>query len=742
MLFPDESRAKEYERITRQFQKRNANHEKLARQLIEIDPMFAPAYATLGMCEAIAGRMQEAEKLLWQAMTLSPTAFPIYDALANLEGEMGNADLSQRLIHLSIWLAAFSDTVPESATERFRQTVPDAGDPEEPETFRRLAIAADRHMKDLPYPAEVEERLRPHSLLIELLKETEAGISRETLQAFREHAKECLPVLRGALCDWFREMGGVSETAACMIIAILGEIGDAEILDNLMEVSEYGDEFAHTQWAIHRLATRMPEQALEVFRRWIPESEAWLRCAMAESLYLMDPMAGTRDLLSAMLDDFPARAAEPDTVALLNVVVAALRKHGDAELARTLEGRCEKSLSRKVMSERRKSFSPDQEFVPLLVSEGIVGLDIEDVCIERVLADERDFEEGDDGEEFDEDFEDEGEVEEEPGDEQDPSHVLGLIVDASLEYNNDRDHRRAMELYFGPNFRGNLDESDVGRFAHWVVFDFRNPRTRQTALERFAKENARNLSADQAAFLQSLRPVRLGLYQVESVEKGRGVALQDLYSDERSFVQDESSSYLLLPSNCLFARLHQFEGVTRFVGDGEMFTKGLLPEIQAKISGDSAAAGQTPAEYVAANSHQMHQWIEERLDDGRNVPEIHTGEGDEMELSQGHYQILDRDALLNALRARADLIDETKPEEPGEYQFGWLESPSKSGATRSLGHIAVIGDRLRLETISRERLKKGGRMLEKIAKHAIRHLGDSFETPEQAMRRKGSPAGE
>jgi hypothetical protein len=201
------------------------------------------------------------------------------------------------------------------------------------------------------------------------------------------------------------------------------------------------------------------------------------------------------------------------------------------------------------------------------------------------------------------------------------------------------------------------------------------------------------------------------------------------------FVHDRASSRQLVVWDCILARLHEFEGKTMFVGDGEGVPREFLIDFQARVARESRAAGKSDADFIAANSHRTRQWVQQLCDDKLRNLRITTAEGDEMEFSQGHYEVLDQAALLAVLRAREDMVEETEVGGGGEYHFGWLEGPARVLGTRSLGHIYIRGGRLRLETTSRPRLKKGGRLLGKIGKRAIKHLGDSFENVQQAMDR-------
>ena len=61
-------------------------------------------------------------------------------------------------------------------------------------------------------------------------------------------------------------------------------------------------------------------------------------------------------------------------------------------------------------------------------------------------------------------------------------------------------------------------------FAQWLMFDYRNSRTHTTTLERFAAEEAPHRGPRVRAFVESLLPSRLGLYEVLRVEPGRSGA--------------------------------------------------------------------------------------------------------------------------------------------------------------------------------------------------------------------------
>jgi hypothetical protein len=638
----------------------------------------------------------------------------------------------------------------------------------DPETFEILATAEDIRLKKSPPPPEVEERLRPYILLHDLQLGARGVVDFRTVRCIQEEPDVYRPLLRGVLVEWARSPDEVTIEMACLSAALLGEIGDRATLEELLELSQHDDLFLHVNWAIYRFAERLPQETLEVFRAAIPTASLGLRCTMADQMGLMEPTPGLPDLLETLVNDL---SGDHDASAyLLMSVTTALKEHGEDTRARAVIERCEPKLSEEAAEIRRTTLESKFGFVSALVAEGIEGLEIDHVVLERALFDEDDDEEDD---EFEDDEFDDSEFDHAPvvappkpgrndpcwcgsgkkykkchlaedektdgtgtpelpeGAAKVPLSVIPRLIESSDRYNSKAESMEAMKLYFGdepPHF-------EDGLFLEWMLFAYRNPRTRLTALERFAKEESRGLTAREREFVESLRRARFGLYEVQSVERDHGVNLKDLCTGEEYFVHDVSSSRAMVAWDCMLTRLHDFEGDTLFVGNGSGVPRDLLPDLQKWIAGKSRAAGQSEADFVAANSHRMHRVVMDLHESRLKNLRIVTAEGDDMEFSHGHYEVLDQALLLEALRAQPDLVEQTEKDGGGEYHFGWLEGPARDEGTRSLGHIFVRGGRVRLETTSRPRLKKGRRMLEKIAKRAIKHLGDSIETPQQAMER-------
>jgi len=91
--------------------------------------------------------------------------------------------------------------------------------------------------------------------------------------------------------------------------------------------------------------------------------------------------------------------------------------------------------------------------------------------------------------------------------------------------------------------------------------------------------------------------------------------------------------------------------------------------------------------------------------------------------------------VVDELRAREALANAAVFHGNGKDEFAWMEAGGESDDRRVYGHLELSDRRLKLETNSRKRLEIGRQLVEKHAGPHIRHVGDSFESTEAAMKR-------
>lgn len=114
----------------------------------------------------------------------------------------------------------------------------------------------------------------------------------------------------------------------------------------------------------------------------------------------------------------------------------------------------------------------------------------------------------------------------------------------------------------------------------------------------------------------------------------------------------------------------------------------------------------------------------------RPRPTLVTDEGDPLVLAKAIFDVRDRDALVAALARHPDLGRDAA----GDY--GWHEDVPEF--RRTLGCFVSKGDRLVLETTSKDRVERGRELLESLAGAAVRFRLVEYEDPGRAMDRVAS----
>jgi hypothetical protein len=775
MLFLPHSVDVQRAQILRDLKDGKIDQAAAGERILAIDPDFAGSYLFLGSAHLDAGQLDQAEDMFWTALEHGPCTVSSYLALAELRKQVPDDTLSMQFTQLAMWKLAMADEISEGIADRFRELMPKAElDFGDPASYEILACLIERQMEQMEPPPEPSPRLKPFRLLNELQHEAPEGLERSTLEDILGDPAGCLPVWRAALREWARRPGCISADAIALVIAALGEISGPAILDELLEIITFNDWtlVGHVAWAVWRIGQRFPTETLATFRATRPSATLPARCGIAEQMMLLPSgTSGIEKALMELLEGFTGFAAEEDAAFLLVAVTEALRRHGHKREARDVLNRYEALLHKKGRRWLRQVLESDEGFVPHVDYLGIPELDIEEICIERAL-----MEEADEEEDFDEDLhlpppvrpgrndpcwcgsgkkykkchlasdEQADQSRGEPG--PDESHedpligkVFGDILDCAGDWHNRADLAAAHRLYFDREpEETDADEAVEGGFTEWYVMDFRSPSTGRTLVEEYLRRRGPRLPERERLLVESWRAMRFGMWEVQRVEQGRGVELKNLFEEDTVFVHDVTASGSALQWDCEIARIHRLEDRWLFAGNGFILARPLRKRVMEMVEEGSRAAGQSPAEYVRANSHIWERTLARLHKETRELRLVNA-EGDEMEFCQAVYEMLDGQAAATALRAAKMFEDTTSASDaPGVLHFGWLETGVK-GPRRSYGHIEIANGALRLECNSRERLEIGRQLVEKHAGAFLRHIEDKFTSVADAMKKMESGDG-
>lgn len=324
------------------------------------------------------------------------------------------------------------------------------------------------------------------------------------------------------------------------------------------------------------------------------------------------------------------------------------------------------------------------------------------------------------------------------------------------------DFDRAVERYFGKAARRGrvlaADEDELPDFFEWFIHDM-IVRGGRRLIDLFAEEAGPQLPEAEAKLLDAWRVVdRLRLLEVQSVEPGVGVVVQDVLSGETLTVHDRSASRAARRWAVMLARLHQAEDRLCFTGAAVMLPPQHAEELieSARRMWDqyrSQRAKASHPDFYRAHSLDLIRDAKRAREEASRPPVVLTPEGHPLVSATTHFTVRDPGAVADLLSRREELEDAgPSDEDPEARHFNWLlrgqsrvpeRSAPKKGALmiqtevtagpgepayRSLGDVLLWKNRMELQCVSRERLQAGKALLQEVLGDLVRpHKRDRIE---------------
>ena len=204
------------------------------------------------------------------------------------------------------------------------------------------------------------------------------------------------------------------------------------------------------------------------------------------------------------------------------------------------------------------------------------------------------------------------------------------------------------------------------------------------------------------------------LYEAVKVIPGKSITLKDLINGQVTKVREISGSQSMKRHEIIATRIMPVGASGRPEMDGNLF---LFPRMQRerivnKVKRMYEAFQQESPDAADADFfkemppifHQM--WLAPFINP---IPNMVNRDGHEVIITQVYFDVADPDALKAVLDTKKDLERETK-----ELNWTWLSKP-KDGRKGIYGSFSMNGQRLTLETTSKEWGEKGKAKIKRIA---------------------------
>ncbi|MBI5281082.1 MAG: SEC-C domain-containing protein [Candidatus Solibacter usitatus] len=729
-------------------------------RLLELDGEDYYALFKLGMLKVEAGAVEEGEALLWRSAEANPAFGMAFGALSKVAAETHpEVDLSLGLMELAIRRMMTGGELPVEfmADMEMASGWQDLSPRERMEVMQRFLLKR-RDIESLG----TTERLRPHRLVHSVLDGDD--LDKERVDAILGEGDFMIRLLLGVLRAWAR--GGLEEedsTAVECALALLGEMGDARLLGELLEMTsaEEPDVQGPAQWAMDRILGRMPEAGYARLRELAAGMDMDDRATVVGMMARRPPGKLALPVLEEMAGDWSRLdQKQRDGLALMLVLIAvALDRRAGRELGRNILRRHGQELSKRMRRDCEQvveELSQTQLPLPPVEAFEMTVYDIcageVDWCEDEAIEDPYDDDDDDEylppepvrrtatpsrndpcwcgsGKKYKKchlDADVEG-TRQPSGSADDLNRLRNSLGDFVREVIPLRVKSAAM-VEFGT--KDKLDEDEATALIDWLVHDFVAPHLGRTVIEEYVARHGSRLSAREREMAGLWAKSHIGLYEAQSVTTGKGVDLKDLVFGGTQFVHDVSLSKSLVKWDVLLGRVVPGERGQELTGLGVKVQREDVESLKEWMEAERRARRLEWAEFLKREwpliRRQPYELAEARYEKLR----LTNTDGEDVVICEAKYAVVDRGAVEKALRGCGQM------EEDGEGgRFAWLSGKAGETGRTVLGSIRLDEGELSLDSNSRERFERGKQLLERLAGEALRHKQDESTTQAEMKRR-------
>lgn len=304
-----------------------------------------------------------------------------------------------------------------------------------------------------------------------------------------------------------------------------------------------------------------------------------------------------------------------------------------------------------------------------------------------------------------------------------------ICTDASLNH--------ALEQYWGRRGLASQefdDEASFVRFFDWFLFDYRRSGRSRRVVERFRAACWDDLAPQERSLLAAWERSRLGVYEVVALRPGEGVTLLDVFTGERLDVAEKGISRSLHKYDLLFTRPLQVFGTHSLSVAGLVIPRSWKRMLESLLRHElhryrhrHPDAGWE--EFFRRRAHRVNRLLVDLFLD-RPRPRFKTTGGEDLLLCRAWFDVLDRAALTGALAAASSLRPLGAGPDGTAAAWAWCGVAGTPEEGIVLGEVRLIGSRLRLQCLSRGRLRAGKRFLAGLLGGLVRHRIDDLRRPE------------
>ena len=267
-------------------------------------------------------------------------------------------------------------------------------------------------------------------------------------------------------------------------------------------------------------------------------------------------------------------------------------------------------------------------------------------------------------------------------------------------------------------------------FWEWIVFDYLIDEDNNKTLIDLYMEN-RKLSLDEHKVLIMMKNSVISLYEVQEVFPEEGLLLKDLLMGGEYDVREKLATRSVGKWDIFAARLLLVDG--SHIMSGSVYPyhlkqkERILDDIHAEFEDYKMDYPDALMDdFLKYNSENFNfYWYDIILNP--SPIKLQTTSGEPMLISKAMFEVKDIEAVTKGL-------PKIKGFEQGKDAYTWYDKRNKEGSATILGRADIKGNKLILESNSKDRLEKGKKLILEALSDAIVHKADTFQYPMEVMR--------
>lgn len=224
------------------------------------------------------------------------------------------------------------------------------------------------------------------------------------------------------------------------------------------------------------------------------------------------------------------------------------------------------------------------------------------------------------------------------------------------------------------NLEEAIDDLTFSKFYDWFIFDFKLLDDGKRIIELFVESEGAGLPSVEAEILSTWVGSLNSYFEVEAViPDERSLLIRDLFTGAAIRVSDAATAAQVKPADIIEARPLDTMGTYYFSGVVSIYPQNFKPIIldffseEFKRYRQAVSPNATEEDYIKDWGFLVARYLEEIVRD----PRYFTEKGEELQFRSADYDILDRNALVERIRAARGVVE--LPGGTSELMlFSWL----------------------------------------------------------------------